>query len=256
MKLLLTTATIAVLAVATTGCATKKYVRKTVDPVNQQVTELEKRSAENALAIKDLDEKTQRQINRVDERAGSADTKAVAAGQRAEQAGASARQAGAAATQAMDKASGAQTLAESGIAKTGHLERVVENLDNFHQTGTKTVYFGFNKSEIDDENKQQLDELAGSLASQRRFVIEVQGYTDGTGSDQYNYVLSGRRADAVVRYLATQHKVPVYRIHTVALGKDVPAEDNKTREGRKMNRRVEVRVYVPKTPDGTQVARQ
>ncbi len=233
--------------VSTTGCATKKYVRQTVDPINTQVSELDKRATENAGAVKDLDEKTQRNIARVDERAGSADAKAAAADQKATEAGSQA-------TQAMDKATSAHSIAETGVAKAGQLERTVENLDNFQMATTKTVYFNFDKSTLKDEDKQILDELANSLSDKRRYVVEVQGYTDGTGPNEYNYTLSGRRADAVVRYLTMHHKLPVYRIHTLAVGKDAPIEPNKTREGRKQNRRVDIRVYVPKAEGTTQTA--
>jgi len=72
-------------------------------------------------------------------------------------------------------------------------------------------------------------------------MIELQGYTDGRGSEQYNIGLSQRRAEAVERYLVTK-KIPLYRISIVGLGKDDPIADNKNEQGRAQNRRVEVRV--------------
>ena len=230
---------LATLATAATGCATKKFVRKSVDPISAQLAEAEKRDAENAAAIRDLDEKTQRAVSRVDEKAGAADARAAEAAEKAARAGAQA-------SLATERADGARSLAETSLARAGELERVVESLDNFDLASSKTVYFGFDKSALRDEDKQQLDELAKSLGGTRRYVVEVQGFTDGTGSSDYNYALSGKRADAVARYLTTEHKIPVYRVHKLALGKDVAVEPNKTAAGRKMNRRVEVRVYTQK----------
>ena len=236
---------VAVWALGATGCATKKWVRTTVDPVNQKVGELDKRGAENARAIEQLDEKTAREISRVGEKANTADNHAGEADKKAQEALARG-------SQAIEKADGARTLAENGLNKTGQLERVVENLENFRVTGNKIVYFAFNKADLTDEAKKVLDEMAKSLANQKRFVIEVQGFTDSIGDADYNYALSRRRADAVVRYLTTQHKVPVYRVHTLGLGKDQPVEGTDPREGRKLSRRVELKLYTP--TDTRQVA--
>ena len=78
-----------------------------------------------------------------------------------------------------------------------------------------------------------------------RFVIEVQGFTDKTGSALTNEQLSQARADSVARYLANEHKIPVRAITTLGSGYALPVADDKTREGRKQNRRVEVRLFVP-----------
>ena len=235
---------IAVLATTTTGCATKKFVRNTIDPVSKQVGELDKRSAENARAIEQLDEKTQREISRVGEKAGSADSRAADASRQATEALTKTGQ-------AIEKAEGARTLAENSMNRASQLERTVENMDNYRVASTKTVYFSFDKSTLTPEAQKELDELAQSLAANRRYVIEVQGFTDTTGSTEYNYALSGKRAASVVRYLTTQHKIPVYRIHTIGLGKDMPAQAEDRREARKLSRRVEVRIFtlaeVPQT---------
>jgi OOP family OmpA-OmpF porin len=61
----------------------------------------------------------------------------------------------------------------------------------------------------------------------------------------YNDELSARRAEAVARYLANEHKIPVRSINVLGSGYALPVADDKTRDGRKQNRRVEVRLYVP-----------
>ena len=72
-------------------------------------------------------------------------------------------------------------------------------------------------------------------------MLELEGYTDATGTEQYNIGLSQRRAEAVERYLVSKN-LPLFRIAIVGLGKEKPVADNKTRDGRAQNRRVEVRV--------------
>src|SRR5262249_31363046 len=90
-----------------------------------------------------------------------------------------------------------------------------------------------------------LSELAKQATNLDRFVIEVQGFTDKTGSPGYNDQLSQRRAEAVARYLSTDYKIPVRNITMLGEGYASPVADDKTRDGRKQNRRVEVRLWVP-----------
>jgi outer membrane protein OmpA-like peptidoglycan-associated protein len=104
--------------------------------------------------------------------------------------------------------------------------------------------FGFNQSELSDEAKARLDAALQQVSTTKHFVIEVQGFTDKTGSRAYNLELSRRRAAAVVRYLAATRGIPLYRVHTIGYGPDSPVADNATRNGRNQNRRVDVKIYV------------
>ncbi len=77
--------------------------------------------------------------------------------------------------------------------------------------------------------------------------MEVTGHADATGNTNFNRQLSQRRADAVIRYLVEQHKIPLRRIVTpYGFGSSEPIADNKTRTGRAENRRVEVKILVNK----------
>jgi outer membrane protein OmpA-like peptidoglycan-associated protein len=84
-----------------------------------------------------------------------------------------------------------------------------------------------------------LDKVASDVSGPG-FLVELQGYTDSQGSELYNIGLSQRRAESVQRYLVSKN-VPLYRVSIVGLGKDNPVADNKTKDGRAQNRRVEVR---------------
>ncbi len=241
-RFLVIVAAVAIAGATTTGCATRRYVRNRTDPLSQQTAELDKRTSENAQKIGALDEKTTREISRVEEETKAADSHANEANQKAAEGIAKA-------TQAQQAADNARTLAENSVAKTGQLAKYVDNLDNYQLATSKTVYFGFDKSTLDDEAKQALNDLAQSLANMKKYVIEVQGFTDVTGDAAYNYSLSEKRAAAVVRYLTEKFNIPVYRVHEIGFGKDVPAQASTRREARKLSRRVEIKVYtVPELP--------
>ena len=116
------------------------------------------------------------------------------------------------------------------------------NLDNYRVVSESSVLFGFNKDVLTKDAKADLDKIASSVSNTKGYIVAVQGNTDSTGDAEYNYELSQRRARAVIQYLASGHQIPAYKIYDIGLGKDKPAESNKTREGRTKNRRVDVRL--------------
>ena len=230
---------VTIAAALSTGCATKKYVQQTVSPVQQKVDTLDKTTAEHTTSIASLE----KGVSRADERAQGADT-------RAGKAEAEAARANEQAAVGIKDAAAARSLGEKGIARAGEVERTVvtldskvENMDNFKLSSTETVLFGLSKSELDDAGKAVLDGVVAKVGSLKHFVVEVQGFTDSTGDPMFNIELSNKRAAAVVRYLTSQGKLPLFRVNTVAYGEENPSADNKTRDGRKQNRRVEVRIF-------------
>jgi len=120
-------------------------------------------------------------------------------------------------------------------------------MNKFDMAKSVTVLFPVNQAKLNDDAKAELDDIAKMTDGKERYVIEVQGFTDKTGSPMTNEQLSQARAAAVARYLANEHKIPVRSITTLGSGYALPVADDKTREGRKQNRRVEVRLFVPQT---------
>jgi outer membrane protein OmpA-like peptidoglycan-associated protein len=226
----------AVLCLLGTGCATKKHVRQTVGPVETRVGSVERRTAEQAAALGDVENN----VSRVDERAMEADRKAGVAGQAAQQAQTSA-------DAARSRADEAHNMADQTRSR---LTDLVGNLDNFQHVTTESLFFGLNKSKLTKDEIAKLDEAVGRLQGNNNYVLEIQGYTDKTGSAAKNLELSRRRADEVVRYLTTKHNVPLRRIHVLGVGADVPNADNSTREARKQNRRVDINVYARSVEGG------
>ena len=235
-KASLALSTVFLLGFGTTGCATKKYARGVVAPVEARVSTNEKKTADHASAIGELENG----LSRTDEKAMDADRKAVAAGQEATKAGQEAAKANQAASAAAQSADQARKVADNGMTRIGE---VVENFDNYKLVTTEKVLFPFGKSALTKDAKAQLDAAVGSITSAKNYVLEVQGFTDKTGSASSNIVLSQKRADEVVRYLTTRHQVPLRKIHVLGLGADEPTADNKTRDGRMQNRRVEMKVF-------------
>ena len=106
--------------------------------------------------------------------------------------------------------------------------------------------FDFDKAVLKAPAKAKLDELAGQMQGADIQAIHVVGYTDGVGTDAYNDKLSLKRADAVRDYLVGKG-VNASLIDTQGRGKRDPVADNKTKEGRAQNRRVDVQVEGTKT---------
>ena len=100
------------------------------------------------------------------------------------------------------------------------------------------ILFGFDKSDLSDDAKLNLDNLVTILNNYPDTDIEVQGHTDSRGTETYNQRLSEQRAGAVSGYL-TQNGIYTSRISIVGFGENLPKYSNDNEEGRALNRRVE-----------------
>lgn len=224
MRQMLILATLGAAALVT-GCATKTYVRTTVQPVQTKVDQVadqtNKQGTELTQVRADVDKDTT-QIAAVGETAAGAD-----------------RRAG----DAMTKANQVDGRVDQTNRDLGSLRQSIANLDDYKVVNQTTVLFPLNVAKLSAEDKQQLDQLASGTSSLKRYFIAVEGYTDQTGTADYNLALSKRRADAVVEYLAGQRDVDFNRVHEIGLGDLKPVDTGKSRDARAKNRRVEVKVY-------------
>ena len=212
---------LAVSIAATVGCSSKNYVKQQTTPLINKTNELDDLTAKNSRDIKDVDARVQAGLAAVNAKTDAADQKAQAAGQNATQ---------------------AQQMADAANGRVGVLTNTVANLDNYHAVAETSVKFGFNKDNLTPKAKEALDQLAGSIASTKGYIIALEGGTDSVGPADYNYDLSQRRANSVIQYLASKYNVPAHKIYVIGLGKDKPVESNKTADGRADNRRVDVRL--------------
>ena len=143
-------------------------------------------------------------------------------------------------------------VAAEARAEVKAVNERVSALDDYDVQETTAVTFRVNSAVLSPEAKRQLDELAAKTTGARAFMIEVAGHTDATGSDAKNFRLSRARADAVIQYLAVQHKIPMRRFVTpMGYGKTEAVADNATREGRQQNRRVDVKMIINRGMNAT-----
>ena len=103
------------------------------------------------------------------------------------------------------------------------------------------VLFDFDKSVVKPDGKSKLDDLAAKVRGVNLEVVIAIGHADSIGSDAYNQDLSVRRAESVKAYLVSKG-VEANRVYTEGKGEKQPVADNRTREGRAKNRRVEIEV--------------
>ena len=103
------------------------------------------------------------------------------------------------------------------------------------------AFFDFDKAVLKPEGKAKLDDLASKVKAINLEVIIAVGHTDSVGSDAYNQKLSIRRAEAVKAYLVSKG-IDKSRVYTEGKGEKQPVADNKSKEGRAKNRRVEIEV--------------
>jgi outer membrane protein OmpA-like peptidoglycan-associated protein len=215
---------------ATVGCASKNYVKSETTPLINKTNELDDLTAKNSKDIKDVDARAQAGIAAVNAKTADVEQKATAAGQ---------------------NAATAQQMADAANSRVGVLTNTVANLDNYHAVAETSVKFGFNRDVLTPKAKEALDQLAGSIASTKGYLIALEGGTDSVGPADYNYDLSQRRANSVIQYLASKYNVPAHKIYVIGLGKDKPVESNKTSTGRADNRRVDVRLMTNTVGDAT-----
>jgi outer membrane protein OmpA-like peptidoglycan-associated protein len=101
------------------------------------------------------------------------------------------------------------------------------------------VLFDFNKYTLKPEARERLARISGIVLAYPDLKLQIEGYTDSIGSDEYNQTLSEKRAGAVRGYLISSG-VSMDNVTAQGMGKADPIADNKTAAGRKLNRRVEM----------------
>lgn len=107
--------------------------------------------------------------------------------------------------------------------------------------------FAFNSANLPAQAQKEIDgflsDLKGDAAGADGTIFLIAGHTDNVGSEDVNFELGKKRADAVSRYLITQKKMDPLKVISVSYGESAPIQDNSTGQGRAKNRRVEILVY-------------
>ena len=209
---------LAIVITMVSGCATKKHVR---NRINERITPLENRTGE----LEETARRNTQDISRLSRDVEDVRLRTERAQQQADRAASSAEQ-----------ANTRVTTVEQSI---GDLR---SNLDKYTVQKTVTVFFQVKKWELLPEEAAKLDELAAQIKDRNGFLLEIEGFASADGDTQLNDRLSEARSEAVRRYLAERHSVPLFRMSLLGFGESRPVADNETKEGREQNRRVEVRL--------------
>jgi outer membrane protein OmpA-like peptidoglycan-associated protein len=173
--------------------ARKKWVNRQTAPIKDQVNELDQLQAKNANDIKDVDTRSQAGIKNALNAANTADQHAQ---------------------DAANRANSANQVASNASTRTDALNTTVGNLDQYQTVSSTSVKFASGRTTLGPTAKSDLDALATTLSGEKGYIIEVQGYS------RAGVQASQAMADSVVRYLVTEHQVPVYRIYKSGLGKN------------------------------------
>ena len=123
-------------------------------------------------------------------------------------------------------------LQSTGVSVTRNGDNIILNMPG-------NITFATNSSNISADFYQVLNSVALVINEFEKTYIDINGFTDSTGSESYNQTLSEARASSVARYLESQKVVP-QRIVTRGMGESQPIATNDTPEGRALNRRVEI----------------
>jgi outer membrane protein OmpA-like peptidoglycan-associated protein len=176
--------------------ASKGWVQRHVGPIRERLNELEELNASNDKMTKDVDAGAQHGIQLASEKTKEADQ------------------------HAMEASSKSQTARQSATAVSSRVSKVetaVGSFDQYKPAGAQTViHFRPGQSVLSKDAKQALDEMAAKLKGQRGYVVEVHGFSSGSG--QAAIASSRKMADSVVRYLVLNHEIPAYRIYVVGMG--------------------------------------
>jgi outer membrane protein OmpA-like peptidoglycan-associated protein len=200
--------------------ARKKYVARQTQPIRDRINELDELTASNTKTIKDTDARAQQGIQLASAKANEADQHAIDAGNRAQ---------------------AAQQTAQQANTRLTTVEQVVTNIDQYQATTQTEIRFKPGQTVLSQNAKNALDEMATPLKNQRGYVVEVQGFASGHG--QVAISNSQKMAESVVRYLALNHDIPIYRIYLVGMGNapvPVTAAEGEAKPKRITGGRVEV----------------
>ena len=175
--------------------ASKAYVRRHVQPIQDRVNELDEITAESSRMIREVDARAQHGIQLASEKASLADEHAQDAANKAQMAH--------------------QTVAslDTRIASD---QTVVGNLDQYKSGAQTEIRFRPGQTVLSKQAKDALDELAAQVKGQHGYIIEVQGFSAGRG--QAAILNSKKMADSVERYLVQNQEVPSYRIYVIGMG--------------------------------------
>lgn len=175
--------------------AGKKWVKRQTDPINDRLSELDELNSRNARDIQEVDARAQAGILKAQTQADAANQTANSANQ---------------------QALNANNMAQDASGHVDRLNTTVKGLDQYQQVSDLDLRFRAGSTVLTDDSKAKLDELAASVTGHEGYILEMEAHAPAAGSAGIQS--SQRLAEGVERYLVTEHQIPIYRMHYVALG--------------------------------------
>jgi outer membrane protein OmpA-like peptidoglycan-associated protein len=182
-------------ALVTHPFANKKYVKRQTEPIRDRLNELEQITTAHGEKIREIDTRSQQGIQLASKKTDEADQHAL---------------------DATSKAQKAQQAASEVNTNLSRVEPEVGKVDQYQAGAQTEIRFRSGQDVLSKDAKNALDEMATSLKDQRGYVIEIEGFSSGSG--QAAIAASRRMADSVERYLVLNHEIPAYRIYVVGMG--------------------------------------
>ncbi len=131
----------------------------------------------------------------------------------------------------------AGTVANNGCPEVKPTKEVMKQLNEY----ARTILFDTGKASIQNESEEVLSAMTAIFKEYPQATFSINGHTDSVGAKSTNQLLSERRANAVRDYLIA-NGIDSARLTAKGFGEENPIDTNKTRNGRKNNRRVEVKL--------------
>ena len=181
--------------------ASKEYVRRHVQSIQDRVNELDELTASNSKMIRDVDARAQQGIQLASTKTKLADEHAL---------------------EAANKAQMAHQTATAVDTRLSTVETAVGNIDQYKSAPPTEIRFRPGQTVLSKQAKGALDEIAAQVKNQHGYVIEVQGFS--SGQDQAAIAKSRKMADSVVRYLVSNQEIPAYRIYVIGMGNALGAK--------------------------------
>ena len=199
--------------------ASKGYVGRNVQMIQDRINELDGLTATNSKAIQDIDTRSQQGIQLASAKVDEANQHSM---------------------DASNKAQMAQQTANTVNGRATTVATVVGNLDQYKADSRTVIRFHPGQTVLSKQAKDALDQAAAQLKDQHGYVIEVQGFSSGAG--QAGIAASRRMADSVQRYLVLNHDIPAYRIYVLAMGNAPASADGGSMQKPASRNRVEISV--------------
>jgi outer membrane protein OmpA-like peptidoglycan-associated protein len=201
--------------VLSSGCATKSFVETQVSATETKLTQ-------------------------------RVDTQETKLRETADRAGASLQAIDEVGTEVGALASEAKTRAVTAHEAQARLSRRLADRNKFRIVETRSIYFDSGKTEIRNQDMNELEDLAKALKADANADLELQGFADPRGNDRLNNELARDRVDAVIRYLVQRHGIELRQLRAVAMGKVALAAGEKpSTEAFAKARRVDIRLLAP-----------